>query len=159
MKRVSMLAMAALPALVGGVAAPALPAAGAILPRSHRPPRVHPDSDAVCAYETFSLRDCTFVHGAGVDVSGVGIYNWSKGGTGYVGYASPGGMANSKWRAKAMVYNSSKLYHYSWAGIHCSFPARTHIYGWTNYDVIRKPYVEIVGTSFNDIHACVPVAH
>lgn len=151
MKRVSLLAMAALPGLAGGVFAAVTPAAAATAPPSHRSHGVHPDSAGVCVQ---SFSDCAFVNGTGVNVTRVGVLDWARAGTGNIGYDAPGYPVKSKWRTHAMAYNSSVFYHYSWSGIHCSFPARTHIYGWTNYDKITKPYVEIEGANFTDLHNC-----
>jgi hypothetical protein len=160
MKRVSLVAIAAVPGLIGGGFALAGPAAGAIIParadRVHppRPPRVHPDSNAVCV--TSLPRDnCTFVHGTSVNVKSVGVYDWTKAGTGYIGYNSLAHTIDSKWRAHAFAHSADLKYHYSWTGIHCSFPAGTHIYGWANYDKITKPYIAIEGNHFTDLHDCV----
>jgi hypothetical protein len=150
-KRVSLLAMAALPGLAGGVFAAVTPAAAATAPPSHRSHGVHPDSAQVCVQ---SLSDCTFVNGTGVHVTRVGVQEWTRAGTGNIGYDAPGYPVKSKWRTHAFAYNSSVFYHYYWSGIHCSFPAGTHIYGWANYYKITKPYVEIRGSSFTDLHNC-----
>jgi hypothetical protein len=146
MKRVSLAAMAAVPGLVGGTLAVAAPAA-------HAAPAL-PDTHQVSKCAVFP-NDCTFLDGASVHVSGVGVYNWTKAGTGDVGYIAPGYPEKSKWRTHAFVHNTSKLYHYSWFGIHCSFPASTAVFGWANYKKITTPYIGIYGSNFDDTHPCV----
>jgi hypothetical protein len=145
MKRVSLAAMAAMPGLAGGILAAPAPAAHAT---------VRPATHEVSKCAAFP-NDCTFVDGTSVHVSGVGVYDWTRAGTGDIGYIAPGHKEVSKWRTHAFVNNASKLYHYSWGGIHCSFPASTAIFGWANYKVIKTPYIGIYGPNFTDEHPCI----
>jgi hypothetical protein len=153
MKRVSLVAMAAVPGLAGGLFAVAGPAAAEPIPRSHR---VTPDTAASCTVYNLLPYNCVEVYGQSVHVSALRLYHWSKPGTGYVEYRSPGGAADSKWRAHTFAHNSGSLYYYYWGGIHCSFPAGTHIFGWANYQgVKRSDYVDIEGSLFNKTHTCI----
>jgi hypothetical protein len=148
MKRVSLAAMAAVPGLVGGTLAVVAPAAHAAV--------AHPDAVHQTSKCAAFPNDCTFLDGSSVHVSAVGVYDWTKAGTGYVGYIAPGFKEDSKWRAHAFAHNTSKLYHYSWGGIHCSFPAQTAVFGWANYKVITTPYIGIYGSYYNGDHTCLP---
>jgi hypothetical protein len=171
MKRVSLLAVAAVPATLGLALAPS--AAGAVVHTSSKQadgsgksvsihplvssgPYATPDGASGCADE-LGGKECMLLYGHSNDVSSIRLSAWPHAklqkDSLRIGYKINNGAYHSKWKTYDFSWNGSFAGRHEWYP-RCSFPTTTHLTGYSTGPNKVKATLRVYGSDYRDTHPC-----